>query len=129
VAQKGDEPEGDLVVQESGMRTVRFSTEGQILKAIDKAKEKFSSHQRRAEAHEEEAQRLFKYAGTFELNSLEASDARRSGRYEKEQAAIARRTSERIEKKLLHLGERLSVFRTPTLSLGNAKLEDHSIPV
>ena len=110
------------------MNRKRFRTEGEILKAIDRTKVRASIQQARSEKHEEEAQRLFKYAATMELNSLEASDARRAGRYEKEQAALARRTSERIEKKLKKLGEKLAIFRTDTLPFGNPKLEGHSIP-
>ncbi len=99
------------------------------MKAIDRAKQRFTEHQKLVEFHELKAQELFKYAATFELNSLEASDARRAGRFEKEKSKEYQKCSERVQKRLKRLGEKLSVFRTPTFAFGNPKLEDHSIPI
>ena len=116
------------------MRTNRrYHTEGQIMSAIEAAKLRVLNYQADVERRKDEAARLFKFAHECECDGAtmkEVWDIQNQGKTELELAEKAQKNVDRITKSVIpRLGEKLSVFRTPTLRLGNSKLEAHDIPV
>lgn len=90
----------------------RFTTEEQIIKAIDKCHEKAAEHYREAEKLDAIADNLFKYPEAAEDAKLKRLEASR----------IRTTAHNLINKKAKKLGEKLSKFRTaviPTITVSS----------
>ncbi len=106
-------------------RPKRFVTEGQIIKAIDSAQARIRKYTMEMEAAQTEVRRL----AAVSLTSNVDFDLKSYIKKNKNLVALAQGRVKRIAKDLPRLSQKLSVFRTPTLRLGNQALERSDIPV